>query len=73
MVKSTAIKCNRCHIATVITSCGRSQTICNPSEQPLTTMLGLPTGPHVLKGWQPPTTLTVLSRHNHLHGHHDES
>lgn len=71
MVKSTAIKCNRCHIATVITARGISQTICNPAEQPLTTMSGLPTGPHALKNWQPPASLTVLSRHSHLGGVHE--
>jgi hypothetical protein len=73
MVKSTSIKVNACHICTVMTSAGVSQTICHPGNLALTQVSGLPSGPHVLPGFVPPSTLTVLGRHDHLGGVHPES
>jgi hypothetical protein len=73
MVKSSALKTNACHVATVMTCCGVSQTVCHPGELALTQMSGLPSGPHVLPGFVPPTSLKVLSRHSHLGGVHEDA
>jgi hypothetical protein len=70
MVKSSALNPNACHLCTTLSAAGRSQTLCRHGV--VTTVLsGLPTGPHVLRGWTPPAGLVVLSRHSHLNGVHE--